>query len=169
MEHDWACTKWSWKLTTDRLRPPNALKWGGNIGQDFKCVYTCHAENVKVKKNCQKCIAQKNYVPEKIFENHFQSTYLPKNWIFINENLSKPFQTSQYWMYSDVDPWHYYPNEIQLRSLDFHSEYSGILATTRKLYLQNLQTLINLDTTLRQVRIKFGLNHSNLGLIWSVT
>ena len=59
MEHDWACTEWSWKLTTDRFRPPNALKWGGNVAQDFKCAYTCHVENVKVKNDCQKCVAQK--------------------------------------------------------------------------------------------------------------
>ena len=155
--------KTRWTLNRDALMPPTAKKWTHCISADMVVEYNEEPLYglVPVGKKCFSCMADIK-APQREFIKHYQTPFLPRNWVALPEEVCQKFVDPAY--YGQLTPeedsrWFKYPEEIRKRCPDFHTESMGILAVPNKQALEYIQALINFRPILEGVRFLDECSH----------
>ena len=153
MERNWLMEKWRWTMDSNVLQPPTAYKWGSNVTNDLVCSYTHTAFIDHENRDCSKCVLQRKQAGKRVKMPHYQSPYLPKSWVFMNENLARKFQFMPQYEGPAQHHWWLFPKDVQLRGPHFFSPNAGILMTPCEHYLESLQTVYDMRHILEQVSL----------------
>lgn len=143
LRHEWVTETFQWGLKNTNFIPPRAEKWAGIIQTDFQVEKKINPSILSKTKGCSECKNQRSEENTKKLYEHFQSPYLPRSFIFIDKNVTKPLRSDSYSyaFFRDHIPWHHFSNQLRLRRMDLHAKDVGILMTTSKTFLPTLQTL----------------------------